>query len=134
MLFYNEHAFQSNEGLYLNNLGRPAGELLRGLTDFDAIFHQALITGQPQQYESHYGNAEIPESDWHTYWVPLPQGYYAGFVLNIGPRVQAQKAREENVKILEALNQKLVERELQMIQLKSEIASLEHQTQNKGKI
>lgn len=131
MLSCNEEGLKMRGGSFEENIGLRMGKILVGLenTDFPAIFDLALATGQAQHYLLHFGNKDVAESDWRGTWVPLPQGHCFGIVADIGAEVRAKKAKAEKIKTLEELNQKLVERELSMIQLKSEIAELEQKVE-----
>lgn len=127
MLYVNEVSVANSGPVLLENIGSTAGKILKGLekTPIVKIFQQALSTGQPQEWINHFGNEKVAKHDWHQYFMVLPQNYIAVFNINIDAQVKAEKVKAEKIKHLEELNQQLVERELAMIQLKSEIRELE---------
>lgn len=127
MLYTNPENIKMNGPQASKSIGYTAGQILIGgeKTPLAGIFTKALITGQPQEWTFHFGNQNIKEGDRHQYFVPLSNNYIAAFNIDIDAEVKAKKEKAEKMKSLEELNQQLVERELQMIQLKSEIVELE---------
>lgn len=123
----NEESIKMDGPDFAKNLGKRAGEILAGFeaTGFTEIFTRFLETNQPQEWTFHFGNELMTDGDRQHILFPLTQEWGGSFSINITPRVMAEKAKEEKMQNLEELNQQLVERELQMIQLKSEIAELE---------